>query len=290
MVGPVLELNKMYFEDCLIGLKKIKNESIDVIVTSPPYNIGLKYNGYKDNKPREDYLDWLETIAKECKRVLKKGGSFFLNVGGKPSDYWIPLDVAMRFRNHYELQNIFHWIKSISIEKKDVGNYRNIIGDITVGHYKPINSKRFLSDCHEYIFHFTKEGNVELDKLAIGVKYQDKSNIKRWKSTKSDLKDRGNTWFIPYETIQESRLHPSTFPIGLPKKCIKLHGLKEGMVVLDPFMGIGTTALSCIELNVNYIGFEIDQKYLQVANERIINYSQERKKYLSIKSIDDFNG
>lgn len=214
----------------------------------------------------------METVAKESKRVLKSNGSFFLNVGGTLKDPWIPIDVAGRFRNHFVLQNTIHWIKSIAIPKEDVGNYSHITGDIAVGHYKPINSRRYHHDCHEYIWHFTKNGDVALDKIAVGVPYQDKANINRWKvANHSDKRDRGNTWFIPYQTIRESRPHPSTFPEKLPEMCIKVHGLENIDLVLDPFMGIGTTAIVCVKYGINYIGFEVDQGYIDVANERIAN-------------------
>ena len=95
----------------------------------------------------------------------------------------------------------------------------------TFGHFKPINSPRFLNDCHEYVFHFTKSGRVELNRLALGVPYQDKSNIARWRHTQGDdLRCRGNTWFVPYETIQrreKERPHPATFPVQLAEWCIK---------------------------------------------------------------------
>ena len=120
----------------------------------------------------------------------------------------------------FKLQNVIHWVKSIAIEKSRVGDYPGVVGDIVVGHYKPINSKRFINDCHEYIFHLTKTGAVELDRLAIGVPYQDKSNVARWNGAGADLHCRGNTWFIPYKTIsngQEHRPHPATFPAELPR-------------------------------------------------------------------------
>ncbi|ACV24714.1 DNA-methyltransferase [Methanocaldococcus fervens] len=266
-----MEVNKIYCMDCLEGMKQLKDKSVDVVVTSPPYNIGIKYNKYSDNLGRDDYLNWIEEVVREIKRVLKDDGSFFINIGYTAKDPWIAFDVANVIRKHFKLQNTIHWIKSIAIQKEDVGNYPNIIGDIAVGHYKPINSDRFLSIMHEYIFHFTKNGNVKLDKLAIGVPYQDKSNIKRF-NRKGDLRDRGNTWFIPYETIQskeKERPHPATFPSKLPEMCIKLHGIKKTNLVLDPFMGIGSTAIACIRLGVNYIGFEIDEYYCRVAEERI---------------------
>jgi site-specific DNA-methyltransferase (adenine-specific) len=272
---PYFELNgiRLYKEDCLKGMQEILQPgSVDVVVTSPPYNIGAKYNAYEDTRPRQDYLEWMERVGIAVERVLSEKGSFFLNVGGTLKDPWIPLDIAERMRKTFVLQNTIHWIKSIAIPKKDVGKYENIKGDIAVGHYKPIGGKRFLNDTHEYIFHFTKHGDVELDRLAIGVPYQDKSNIGRWKKAQRDLRDRGNTWFIPYETIwdrETQRPHPSTFPVALPEMCIKVHGLSRTKLVLDPFMGIGTTALACLRVRKHCIGFEVDETYLKEASDRI---------------------
>ena len=261
----------LYKQDCLEGMReRLRSKSIDVIVTSPPYNIGIKYNSYDDAKPREKYLSWIEELAKEAKRVISDEGSFFLNVGSKPSDPWIPFDVAQRIREYFELQNVIHWVKSIAIARKDAGKYPAILDDVAVGHYKPIMGKRFLNDSHEYIFHFTKTGNVKIDRLAIGIPYQDKSNVRRW-SSKEDKRCRGNTWFIPYETIRErkQRPHPSTFPVKLPEMCIKLHGIKNAKLVLDPLMGIGSTAIACAKLGVACVGFELDEEYLRFATQRI---------------------
>lgn len=265
--------NKIYLMDCIEGMRTLLDPGeVDVIVTSPPYNLGVKYNKYDDTIPRSEYLDWMEEVGGECKRVLNKDGSFFLNIGYKSIDPWVALDVAFRLRRHFTLQNTIHWIKSIAISKSDAGKHSNIKDDIAVGHYKPINSQRFLNRCHEYIFHFTKRGDVKLDKLSIGVPYQDKTNIARWNHTEKDLRDRGDTWFIPYKTIrsrEKQRPHPSTFPPKLPEMCIKLHGLNRVKLVLDPFMGLGNTALACIRLGVGYIGFDIDETYVKVAEGRI---------------------
>lgn len=265
-----MKKNKIYCMDCVKGMRELLDAKvIDVIVTSPPYNLGKDYTLYNDDRPRIEYLDWMEEVAIACKRVLKDDGAFFLNVGGKLIDNWIPIDVANRFKKHFKIQNVIHWIKSIAISKEDVGNYPFIVKDIAVGHYKPINSERFLHDCHEYIFHFTKTGRVKLDRLAIGVPYQDKSNIGRWKSATQDRRCRGNTWFISYETIWKHRPHPTAFPIKLPEMCIKLHGVKKDMLVLDPFMGIGSTAIACKKLGVDFIGFEIDPNYVEIADEKM---------------------
>lgn len=256
---------KIYNTDCFTGMRKyVQPGSVDVVVTSPPYNIGKKYNSYDDNIDRGEYLDWLAEIGKQIKICLKNDGSFFLNIGSKPSDLWIPFEVAGRMRELFALQNTIHWIKSIAIEKADVGDYPGISEDAAVGHYQPVNSRRFLNNCQEYIFHFTKTGKVEIDRLAIGVPYQDKSNIARWKKGDGDVRCRGNTWFIPYKTIRDrdsERPHPASFPSKLAEMCIRLQGLEKTKIVLDPFNGIGNTGRACLNLGLDFIGFEIDGGY-----------------------------
>ena len=251
--------------DCVAGMRAhLEPGSVDVVVTSPPYNLGIDYGHYDDNRPWDDYLAWIGEWADAVKHVLADDGSLFLNVGAKPKEPWVPFDVLAVLRQRFTLQNTFHWIKSIAILKEDVGDYPGITGDVAVGHYKPINSKRFVNDCHEYIFHLTKTGDVPLDRRAIGVPYQDKSNIARWKTAGSDRRCRGNTWFVPYRTInsrENERPHPATFPVKIPAMCIRLHGLERARLVLDPFLGIGHTALACVELGVDGVGFEIDPAY-----------------------------
>jgi site-specific DNA-methyltransferase (adenine-specific) len=254
-------------KDCVVGMRTIKRESIDLIVTSPPYNLGIRYRKYSDTEDRELYLKWCDRWAGQVERVLNATGSFFLNVGAAPSNPMLPHQLLLGLRRHFVLQNTIHWIKAITIEDRD-GNVRSY------GHFKPISSKRFLNDCHEYIFHFTKTGRVELDRLAVGVPYQDKSNVARWSHTGgSDLRCRGNTWFIPYETIQsreKERPHPATFPVQLAEWCIKLHGVSRVEVMLDPFLGIGNSAIAAQRCGVKkFIGFEIDEKYLAEARRRI---------------------
>jgi site-specific DNA-methyltransferase (adenine-specific) len=261
-----------YLKDCITGLKEnVKDKSADVVVTSPPYNIGTSYSSYKDDLPREKYLTWIEEVGIAIKQALTDDGSFFLNIGNKPKDPWRAWDVAYILGKYFVLQNVIHWVKSIAISKAQVGNYSNIAGDIAAGHFKPIVSKRFLNDCHEYIFHFTKYGDVRLDKLAVGVSYQDKTNIERWKAAnKEDRRDRGNIWFIPYQTIQsrsKQRPHPATFPVKLPDMCIRLHG--NAKLVIDPFIGIGSTAVAAMRLGISFVGFELDKEYLDAAIDRI---------------------
>lgn len=268
---------RFYHSDCREGISShLHEKSVDVVVTSPPYNIGVKYGTYDDNLEHNEYLKWIETVSIAVKKVLKDEGSFFINVGSKPRQS----EVGNVLKKHFILQNTIIWVKSIAIQKRDVGDYPNLMGDIAPGHFKPVNSRIYLNDCFEYVFHFTKEGDVELDKLAEGlaIPYQDKSNIGRYSDY--DKRDRGNTWFIPYETIKHKseRPHPATFPVKLPEMCIKLHGLENDLLILDPFCGIGSTAVACARLGVSFIGFDVDKDYLGEAEERV-------KEELSIQNM-----
>lgn len=263
--------HRFFLGDCVDVLRLLPPASFDVVITSPPYNLGIQYDSYDDAGPRSDYLTWIGTWAKEIRRVLGPGGSFFLNVGAKPTDPWVPFDVAQAVRPHLQLQNVFHWVKSIAIDADAVGNGSGLRKTLAVGHYKPINSPRFVNDCHEFIFHFSLDAATPLDRLAVGVPYQDESNISRWKSAGAGLRCRGNTWFLPYDTIQSrdrERPHPATFPERLPEFCVRLHGVARIGRVLDPFLGLGSTMVSCARLGLSCDGIELDAGYLEHAVER----------------------
>jgi site-specific DNA-methyltransferase (adenine-specific) len=237
-------------------------------VTSPPYNLGIDYRTYDDTMPREEYLAWSSRWIGAAARVLGPDGSLFLNVGAKPTDPWTAFDVAQAARTHLHLQNTIHWVKSIAIDQRRDGRE----GPLAVGHYKPINSARFLNDCHEFVFHFTPGGRTTLDRLAIGVPYQDQSNVTRWRRAADNLRCRGNTWFIPYETIQsrdKDRPHPATFPPRLADYCFRLHGRSRVKLAMDPFLGLGSSAIAAAQLGIDFIGVEIDAHYLREAVSRV---------------------
>jgi len=262
---------KFFLGDCVEVLAALPERSVDVVVTSPPYNLGIRYRTYDDGQPRHEYLEWTGRWAAALARQLRPQGSLFLNVGAKPTDPWTALDVAQAVRPHLHLQNILHWVKSIAIDREAAGARAGLADDLAVGHYKPINSNRFLNDCHEFVFHFTPEGTTRLDRLALGVKYQDPSNVTRWRGASGGRRCRGNTWFIPYETIQsreKDRPHPATFPPKLPEYCLRLHGAGPGAVVADPFLGLGSTMVACARLGVDGLGIELDEHYLREAIAR----------------------
>ena len=254
VVGP----HTLHCGDCLDVLPTLPAASVDVVVTSPPYNIGLAYRRYDDRLAEAAYLDWMVRVCTAVRRVLHPGGSFFLNIAGSPRQPWLPFELIVRLRPLFALQNHIAWIKSVATATD------------SVGHFKPVPGGRFLHRNHEHLFHLTQDGAVPLDRLAIGVPFKDKSNIAR-RGHAQDLRCRGDTWFVPYPTVQSRAArfdHPGTFPLDLPRWCIRLHG-RPGAVVLDPFAGTGTTVLAAALEGATGIGIELDPQDVAVAVGRL---------------------
>lgn len=276
---------KLIHGDCLEILPTLAAGSVDLVVTSPPYNLGIAYMSFRDTAPRGEYLAWCRRWAAELQRVMADDASFFLNVGSAPANPLMPYQLILELTDGenplFSLQNTFHWIKSITIRTPDGTQ-------TSAGHFKPINSKRFVNDCHEFVFHLTKTGSVELDRRAAGVPYVHKSNIARWGHTGgADLRCRGNTWFIPYDTIvsrDKERPHPATFPVELAELCVQIHGKGRASRMLDPFLGIGSAALAAQNLGVaDFTGIELDAHYLDVARERLKDSQRRREEELPLR-------
>ena len=254
---------KLIAGDCLKKLSKFEPESVDVIVTSPPYNLGIKYDLYKDNIKRESYLTFSLKVIIELRRVLKPEGSLFINVAGSCKDPMLPFQLALLIHNlGMVLQNNIVWVKSIAVDS------------VTKGHFKPIPGKRFLNHNHESVLHFTKNGKVNLDRLGVGVPFSDKSNIKRRGHAK-DLRCNGDVWYIPYKTKNKTADtfdHPATYPVELAERCIKLHGNVKKLTVLDPFCGVGSTVVAARNQKCKkVIGIDISKKYITITKARLKN-------------------
>ncbi len=242
----MLELNKIYNMDCIDGLKLIDDNSVDLIVTSPPYNIGIDYDTWKDNMPWKEYLSWCEKWLKECYRILKPDGRICINHYINFQDRWekvsrFPLfDIkAVEERIGFTVHKLCLWEDSTRKKFTAWGSY--------------------LSASSPYI-------NTPYEGILISYKNQ-WSKIDKGESTVSkELFMEGVSGIWKLGTTPG--LTKANFPESLPNMCIELLTYK-GDLVVDPFMGSGTTAKAAIGSGRNYIGFEISPNYTEVANHRI---------------------
>lgn len=251
-------INKIHCGECVKVLKTLPSESIDCIVTSPPYWKGFEYEAYFNSY--KQYLDWSKEWLAECKRVLKQNGTLWLNVIND-SEITIRAFELMEIATRelmYKLHDTIIW-------------YRY--------NQQPANTTRQLTNQCEYIFMLRHtSANVELDKKAA---YEANPSIFKTKNV-------GNVWEIPFNSGKQSvknfgrketssKWGHSGFPVELPETCILL-STKENDVILDCFMGSGTTGVACVKNNRNYVGIELNPAYCDMANERI----KEARKQLEI--------
>lgn len=242
------EKDKIYCADSR-NMKEIPDDTIQLIITSPPYNAEKDYDYYKDNKPLEEYLGLLYDVWKECSRVLCTGGRICINVaniGRKPylalSDYISKQLIDLGFLMRGELI----WNKEASVGTSTAwGSWKS-----------PSNPT--LRDLHEYILIFSKE------EFKLENHRNDKSDL----TSEEFLEYTKSVWNFPTESAKKVG-HPTPFPEELPKRLIKLYSYPKD-VVLDPFAGSGTTLLVAKKLGRHYAGYEISKKYCELAKKRII--------------------
>lgn len=244
----------LYEGDCLDLLKQIPDASVQLIVTSPPYNIGKEYEK-KSNL--EDYLKFQEKVISESFRVLDSLGSICWQVGNfVENGYIVPLDtvvypifekLGMRMRNRI----IWHFGHGLHASKRFSGRYETI---------------NWFTKSDDYIFN--------LDPVRIPQKYPEKKHFKglhKGKLSGNPLgKNPSDVWDIPNVKSNhvEKTIHPCQFPIALVERLI-LSMTRAKDLVLDPFMGVGTTAIAAILHNRKSAGAEIEKKYIAIAKERI---------------------
>jgi len=270
----LIELNKIYNENCLSGMKKIDDQSIDLIFTSPPYADRRKnvYGGINEN----EYVDWFEPISEEIKRILKPSGSFFLNIkphtiNGERSLYVFDLVLFLQRNVGFLFIDEFCWTKN-AFPGSHKGRFKN--------GFEPV-----------YHFAINKPNKIKFNPIACGTPMKKESIARSYRKQTGKPKNGSgmtgmNTTNIRYLKLarpsnvinvhnvsnqySDKQLHPATFPEGLVEFFIKSFSC-DGDVILDPFVGIGTTAIVAKKINRDYIGFEIDQKYSEIAKNRLLN-------------------
>jgi site-specific DNA-methyltransferase (adenine-specific) len=193
----------------------------------------------------------LKEVWKEVNRVMNETGILFVNIGNSFDNQFKSFEVARDVIDcGFVLIQPVVWVK---------------------GHHSPVQGNKHLNHLYEYIFMFSKGENYDLNRLAIGVPYKDKSNIGRWKVATKDLRCRGDVWYINYETVQHhsEKMHDAIFPKELPELCIKLGSSDPADIVLDPFLGSGTTMLAASELGRSSIGYEIEPAYEKIIRKKL---------------------
>ena len=172
--NTVLEL---HHGDCLAGMRALADASVDLVVTSPPYNLDIAYRQYRDDAAARGISRWSHALGRRSAARAQTRRLLFPQCrrGARQSAAAARIDPATPAS--------FSCCKTRSTGSSRSPSDPRRASEISAGHFKPINSPRYLTDCHEYVFHLTKSGNVPLDRLAVGVAYADKSNIARWGHT-----------------------------------------------------------------------------------------------------------
>jgi len=244
-------INKIYCGDALKILKTFPNNFIHLTVTSPPYNVGMNY-GVNDRKDYYEYLNYMKKVFKEIYRITIKGGRLAINLPSsilqstKSHVAYMSLDYVLFLREIGWINR--EWITWIKTPKGEIPKKSTAWGSWC----SP--SCPYLRDASEFILVMDKEGHKRIDKKG-------KNDI----TSKEFLKFTSNCWYFPPET---NRWHPAPFPEELPYRLIKLYTW-ENDIVLDPFIGSGTTAVVAKKLKRKYIGIEINNKFVEYAKNRI---------------------
>jgi DNA modification methylase len=256
--GQLQEQNTAYVENAIRAenldrifchsaeaMSELPDCSVHLMVTSPPYNVGKDYD---EDLSMEDYLAFLNRVWKETWRVLVPGGRMCINVANLGRKPYIPLHafiaeqaIALGFLMRGELI----WNKAASASPSTAWGSWKSAGNPT------------LRDVHEYILVFCKET------------FKRQNPQKRANTITRDefLEYNKSVWAMPAEPARKIG-HPAPFPVELPRRLIQLYTF-EGEVVLDPFMGSGQTAIAAMKSSRKFIGYEIDEKYISLANKRI---------------------
>ncbi len=221
----------------------IPDNSVALSFTSPPYNVGKDYD---DDMTLDEYLDLIKRVGQDVYRVLKPGGRYVINIANLGRKPYIPLH-SYFYQIHSQLG--FLPMGEIIWQKG-----KGASGSCAWGSWKSAKSPR-LRDLHEYLLVFAKQGFSRPDK---GV-----SDISSEEFMESTL----SIWQIQPESAKKVG-HPAPFPVELAKRVIKLYSYVDD-VILDPFMGSGTTCVAAKENGRYYVGFDISPEYCQIAKERI---------------------
>lgn len=252
-------LNTIIASSCE-NMKDIPNNSLHLMITSPPYNVSKEYD---NDLSLNEYLSLLKNCFTETYRVLVDGGRACINIaniGRKPyiplSDYVSKIMIEIGFNMRGEII----WNKSVGAGISTAwGSFQSA-------------SNPILRDVHEYILIFSK-GNYKRERD------KEEKELRKDNITKEEFIEwTKSVWTMNTESAKRIG-HPAPFPEELPNRLIKLFSFTND-IVLDPFMGSGTTAIAAIKNNRNFVGYEINEEYINLANNRILNLKINAEKFL----------
>ena len=272
-----MDLDLIYNSDCR-AMEELDDNSVQLVVTSPPYNVGKKYNYYEDRKPLDNYLAFLKLVWQECKRVLVPGGRLAINIANTGRNPYIPLH-AFIIQQCIDLGFIMRG--EILWDKSATAGVSTAWGSFARA------SNPTLRDTHEYIMVFSKD-TMRLEPEwsrgdHTGITNREFVDWTRsiWHkngAAKQALRDTARSiWHFGTQSkkVQQKTkgiAHPAPFPLDLPLRLILLY-TNVNDVVLDPFMGSGSTAIAARLTQRHYVGYEISPDYIEIANERINLYT-----------------
>lgn len=234
-------------------MEELPDCSVHLMVTSPPYNVGKEYD---ENMSLNEYLNMLRNVMKEVYRVLVPGGRACINIANLGRKPYIPLHsniIKEMLDIGFLMRGEIIWDKGSSAG-----------GSCAWGSWKSASNPT-LRDVHEYIMIFSKE---DFSRKKV-------QNRKDTITRDEFLAFTKSIWSFPTASAKKVG-HPAPFPHELPYRLIQLYTF-EGDVVLDPFIGSGTTAIAAIKTNRNYIGYDINSDYVNLANKRINIEASQRK-------------
>ena len=262
-----METNKIYNENCLTTIKRFENNSIDLVVTSPPYFVGKEYEDKcKTPEGYTQYIEFLIHVFKSLYDKITPGGHLWINVDDSHTSLKSVYKKSIVLPTHailiYELYNLYDYKEMVlwrKVRSKTAsGGSSRLLG--SYGRFGSPGSIPIVQEC-EYILWFKKPGKrIVPDELrkqsALTPEEFSKFGMQIWEDIKPER--------------AKSIGHPAPFPIELPERIIKLSTF-IGDIVYDPFMGSGTTALACIKTNRYFIGSEINENYYNLSLDRIAN-------------------
>lgn len=240
--------HKIIIGDCRRALKNIPPDSIHLVVTSPPYNVGIGYGNWDDSIPLNEYLEFTREWLKECYRVLTDDGRICVNIPTyKYKDNAIDLFQIHRIMEEigFKDRELIIWVK----RRKSDGEL--CVRQKIYGTWNPLNP----------MLRNPLEAILVMNKNQRRLNCYGESDL----TTREFLEWNYTLWEIDTEA---DRNHPAPFPIELPRRLIKLYSF-VGQNVLDAFLGSGTTMKACVELSRNSIGIELNPDYVEMARRRI---------------------